>query len=286
MSFKEHEEIKQSVRQFYGNIAKTHNDLSKTTQASSCCGPVQIMEKPEKSPSCCGKPDISEENIYQLKGYKKEEIEKFSDINSLKMGLGCGNPTAVASLKTGEVVVDLGSGGGFDCFLAAKQVGENGKVIGVDMTPDMLSKARANAKKLGASNVDFRLGEIEHLPVADNTADIIISNCVINLAPDKLSVYREAFRILKPGGRLAIADTMANDVLPEEVKNDLKLWSCCIGGAITVKETEQKLKEAGFEDIKISVNKEYQDTVKEWASKTGKKDMEIFSAYIEAKKPL
>jgi ubiquinone/menaquinone biosynthesis C-methylase UbiE len=283
MSSKEHDEIKQSVRQFYGNIAKTNSDSSNTSQASSCCGPVQIMEKQEKkATACCAKPGASDDNLYELKGYKTEELDSFSDIDSLKMGLGCGNPTAIASLKSGEIVVDLGSGGGFDCFLAAKQVGEKGKVIGVDMTPDMLSKARANAKKLGAANVEFRLGEIEHLPIADNTADIIISNCVINLAPDKLSVYKEAFRVLKPGGRLAIADTMAKDVLPEEVKNDLKLWSCCIGGAITADETEKKLKEAGFLEITITANKDYQDTIDKWSSKSA----QIFPAYIEAKKPL
>jgi ubiquinone/menaquinone biosynthesis C-methylase UbiE len=183
--------------------------------------------------------------------------------------------------------VDLGSGGGFDCFLAAKQVGDSGKVIGVDMTPDMLSKARDNAEKMQAQNVEFRLGEIEHLPVADNNADIIMSNCVINLSPDKLSVYRDAFRILKPGGRLAISDIVAIAPLPEEIQQNLALVSACVGGAATIDDTVDMLKEAGFENIKITPKDESRKLISKWAPGESKNAGDyVVSAYIEAVKPL
>jgi len=202
------------------------------------------------------------------------------------MGLGCGNPVALASLKPGETVVDLGSGGGFDCFLAAKQVGESGQVIGVDMTPDMVTKARMNAEKIGSKNVEFRLGEIEHLPVADGSADIIMSNCVINLSPDKASVYRDAFRILKPGGRLAIADIVATAPLPEEVQQNLALVSACVGGAATIDDTVKMLEDAGFAEIKIQVKEESRKLISEWVSGESKNVGDyVVSAYIEAVKP-
>lgn len=202
------------------------------------------------------------------------------------MGLGCGNPVALASLKPGETVVDLGSGGGFDCFLAAKQVGESGQVIGVDMTPDMLSKARSNAEKMGTNNVEFRLGEIEHLPVADNTADIIMSNCVINLSPEKLKVYREAFRILKPGGRLAISDIVARAPLPPEIQQNLALVSACVGGAATIDETTRMLQEAGFSDISIKAKDKSRELISQWAPGENKNAGDyVVSAYIEAVKP-
>ncbi|MGD9306579.1 MAG: arsenite methyltransferase, partial [Desulfobacterales bacterium] len=191
-----------------------------------------------------------------------------------------------ASLKPGETVVDLGSGGGFDCFLAAKQVGESGQIIGVDMTPDMITKARMNAEKIGSKNVEFRLGEIEHLPVADNSADIIMSNCVINLSPDKASVYRDAYRILKPGGRLAIADIVATAPLPEEVQKNLALVSACVGGAATIDDTVKMLEDAGFVDIKIQAKDESRKLISEWVSGESKNAGDfVVSAYIEAVKP-
>ena len=202
------------------------------------------------------------------------------------MGLGCGNPVALASLNPGETVVDLGSGGGFDCFLAAKQVGESGQVIGVDMTPDMLSKARSNAEKMGTKNVEFRLGEIEHLPVADNTADIIMSNCVINLSPEKSKVYREALRILKPGGRLAISDIVATAPLPPDIQQNLALVSACVGGAATIDDTKEMLQEAGFADITIKAKDESRELISQWAPGENKNAGDyVVSAYIEATKP-
>ncbi len=218
-------------------------------------------------------------------GYSKQDLTSVSE--GANMGLGCGNPVALASLKAGEIVVDLGSGGGFDCFLAAKQVGETGKVIGIDMTPDMLSKARDNAEKMQAKNVEFRLGEIEHLPVADNSSDIIMSNCVINLSPDKLSVFRDAYRILKPGGRLAISDIVATAPLPAEVQKDLALVSACVGGAATIDDTVDMLKETGFQNIKITPKDESRKLISKWAPGESKNAGDyVVSAYIEATKPI
>jgi ubiquinone/menaquinone biosynthesis C-methylase UbiE len=220
-----------------------------------------------------------------LMGYSRQDLTSVPD--GANMGLGCGNPVALASLQSGETVVDLGSGGGFDCFLAAKQVGEAGKVIGVDMTPDMLSKARSNAEKIQAKNVEFRLGEIEHLPVADNSADIIMSNCVINLSPDKLSVYRDAYRILKPGGRLAISDIVALGPLPQEIQQNLALVSACVGGAATIDDTREMLAQVGFESIKITPKDESRRLISEWTAGDSKNAGDyVVSAYIEAVKPL
>jgi ubiquinone/menaquinone biosynthesis C-methylase UbiE len=218
-------------------------------------------------------------------GYSKEDIDSAPE--GANMGLGCGNPVALATLKPGETVVDLGSGGGFDCFLAARQVGNTGKVIGVDMTPDMVSKARMNAKKIGTNTVEFRLGEIEHLPVADNSADIIMSNCVINLSPDKQKVYGDAFRVLKPGGRLAISDVVATAPLPAEIQQDLALLSACVGGAATMDDTVKMLIKAGFQDIEIIPKEESRKLISEWVPGKGKNTGDyVVSANIKAVKPL
>jgi len=220
----------------------------------------------------------------EFMGYSKGDIESVPE--GANMGLGCGNPVAIGSLKAGETVVDLGSGGGFDSFLAAKEVGETGKVIGVDMTPDMISKSRRNAEKIGTKHVEFRLGEIENLPVADNSVDIIMSNCVINLSPEKLSVYREAYRVLKPGGRLAISDIVATAKLPDEVQKNLALVAACVGGAATFDDTVELLKEAGFQKIKIKPNDSSRELIREWdPSKSENAGDYVVSAYIEAVKP-
>jgi len=224
------ENIKKAVRDRYGDIA---------VNAGSCCGPRA---------SCCGG-GSAVENISRAVGYKDEDIKAVPE--GANLGLGCGNPVALASLKEGETVVDLGSGAGFDCFLAARQVGEKGRVIGVDMTHEMLDKARENARKGDWRNVEFRLGEIENLPVADNTADIVISNCVINLSPDKGRVFREAFRVLKPGGRLMVSDIVLLKELPAAIKDSVAAYTGCVAGALMKKDYLAKIGEAGLQDIEI-----------------------------------
>jgi ubiquinone/menaquinone biosynthesis C-methylase UbiE len=172
------------------------------------------------------------------------------------LGLGCGNPSQLAALRPGEVVLDLGSGAGVDCFLAANKVGPSGRVIGVDMTPEMVSRARSLAHSKGQTNVEFRLGEIEHLPVADTSVDVVLSNCVINLVPDKGQVYREAFRVLRPGGRLVVADVLATRPISDELRNDLERWASCSSGALTREEVMERLRSAGFESIEVTVHGE------------------------------
>lgn len=200
------------------------------------------------------------------------------------MGLGCGNPQAIAGLRPGETVLDLGSGGGIDCFLAAKQVGPTGLVIGTDMTPEMISKARANAETLDSNNVEFRLGEIENLPVADGSVDVIISNCVVNLSPDKPRVFREAFRVLKPGGRVAIADVVATAELPEELRDDPALYCGCISGAAAIGDLERALSDAGFQEIRIEIDEGSRDLIRGWAPERDIASC-VASASIEAVKP-
>lgn len=226
----EKKNIKKVVREGYARIAK---------QGDSCCAPVD---------TCCGNPDLPED-ISKKIGYTEQELKSVPEGSNL--GLGCGNPVALASLKEGETVLDLGAGAGFDCFLAANKVGQKGKVIGVDMTPEMIEKARENMEKGGYNNVEFRLGEIENLPVADNSVDAVISNCVINLAPDKRKVFIEAYRVLKPGGRLMISDIVLLNELPEEIRNSIEAYVGCVSGAVLKEEYLKAIKEAGFQDVKV-----------------------------------
>ena len=277
------EKIRGAVRERYGKLAREGIIPSEAHPVVPCCGTPETSPKTGSSASCCsGGAGPSLEGIASAIGYKEKDIQGVPE--GANMGLGCGNPVALASLKAGETVVDLGCGGGFDCFLASKEVGKSGKVIGVDMTPEMITKARENAVKAGASNIEFRLGEIEHLPVADNSADIIMSNCVINLSPDKLRVYQDAFRVLKPGGRLAISDIVATAPVPEEIRKNLALLTACIGGAATIEETEHMLREAGFQDIKIKPNERSGDLIREWIPGKQIEDY-VVSASIEAVKP-
>jgi SAM-dependent methyltransferase len=254
----EDDQVRQVVRKTYGQAARSDNP------GCGCGGGATL------------------EDVSAAMGYSPEDVSSVPE--GANMGLGCGNPQAIASLKTGETVLDLGSGGGFDCFLAAKAVGDNGRVIGVDMTPEMISKARENAAKAGANNVEFRLGEIEALPVADNSVDVIMSNCVINLSPEKPRVFEEAFRVLRPGGRLAVTDIVATAELPEKVKNDLELHAGCVAGAARITELESALKKAGFADIRIRPVEGSKELIRKWTENAKIADY-IVSATIEATKP-
>jgi ubiquinone/menaquinone biosynthesis C-methylase UbiE len=228
------------VRERYGAIA----EQAAAQAQASCCAPGSSQA------GCCGPAeDSAVSNIVKL-----YEIPDAVDLPAEVTGLslGCGDPVALASLQPGQVVLDLGSGGGIDCFLAARRVGPSGHVIGVDMTPAMLDKARANRARLGAENVEFRLGEIEHLPVENEVIDVIISNCVINLSPDKPQVFREAWRVLKPGGRLAVSDMVTNGPLPDELKKDLSAWAGCVSGAWEVKDYLAAIQAAGFEEVQLT----------------------------------
>ncbi len=264
----EHDSHRQAVREAYAQVAQSSN-------SGDGCG----IES-----SCCGVSDDTAINtlISTRLGYSAEDLDKVP--SGADMGLGCGNPRAIASLQPGEVVVDLGAGGGFDCFLAAHEVGEKGHVIGIDMTPDMLSKARNNAIKGNYTNVEFRLGEIENLPVANGTADVIISNCVINLSPDKARVFRETFRILKPGGRLAISDVVATVELPEAMRNDPALIAGCMGNASLIDELQTMLEAAGFEQVSIQPKDESKEFIRDWAPDHNVTDY-VVSATIEGVKP-
>ncbi|MFO8010251.1 MAG: arsenite methyltransferase [Dehalococcoidia bacterium] len=273
------EKIRKVVRENYARVASS---------GKGCCGsaPAETVRLPTAGSSCCGSSvqtpaELPAQDSTRM-GYSSEEISSVPE--GADMGLGCGNPQAIAALQSGEVVLDLGCGGGFDCFLAAKQVGNEGKVIGVDMTPEMISKARENAEKSGFSNIEFRLGEIEHLPAADNSVDVILSNCVINLSPDKFAVYSEAFRVLKPGGRLAISDMVSTAELPEDLRQDLDYYCGCITGAISVDELESILNRAGFINVRIEPKDESREFVREWVPGRNIEDC-VVSATIEATKP-
>jgi SAM-dependent methyltransferase len=257
-------QLKEMVRAQYGNIAA---GTSSGSGAPSCCVGTGAATLDKKSAHM---------------GYSAEELAAVPD--GANLGLGCGNPQAVAAMKPGEVVVDLGSGAGFDCLLAAKQVGPNGRVIGVDMTHEMLTKARENAVKVGAKNVEFRLGELEHLPIADNTADVVLSNCVINLVPDKAQVFREAFRVLKPGGRLAISDVVNTAPLSPELAADPTLICGCVAGAAPPQKIEAWLADAGFSGIRVTVKPESRDLIATWAPGRGIENY-VASAVIEGWKP-
>lgn len=225
---------------------------------------------------CCGTTGSGSIAI----GYSAEELAAAPE--GADLGLGCGNPQAIAALRLGETVLDLGSGGGFDCFLAAKRVGRTGRVIGVDMTPEMVARARGNAHKVDATNVEFLLGEIEHLPVADDSVDAIISNCVINLSPDKNAVFREAFRVLKAGGRLAISDVVALEDMPPELAQSVEAMTGCVAGAAKVADLERMLAEAGFRDVRIGVNRHSSEIIAQCMPGA---ENYVASATLEGRKP-
>ncbi len=268
MDQKKADEIRQNVRHSYSQVAEASNQ-------GDACG---------EGASCCGITDDAAINalVSTRLGYSESDLETAPE--GADMGLGCGNPRAIASIKQGETILDLGSGGGFDCFLAAAETGESGHVIGIDMTPVMISKARNNAAKGKYNHVEFRLGEIEYMPVANDTVDVIISNCVINLSPDKKQVFSEAFRVLKSGGRLAISDVVASTELPQEMKQDLALYSGCMAGASLISELQSILEECGFENINITPKDDSKDFIKDWAPGSGVEDY-VLSATIEAVKP-
>ena len=260
------DEIRIFVRDMYAEVAN---------RDSSSCGCIPLS-------SCCAEPTVSLDDLAALGAYSPEELRIAPE--GANMGLGCGNPLAIASLQPGETVVDLGSGGGFDCFLAARKVGEAAIVIGVDMTSEMVAKARENTRKCAYSNVEFRLGEIEHLPVENGSADVTISNCVIKLSPEKLYVFREAFRISKAGTRLAITDVVASAPLPAETKTDPTLLSRCIASAATIEELGTMLQEVSFTDIRICPMDKSRIFIKDWFPDINVEDYMV-SVTIEAIKP-
>jgi SAM-dependent methyltransferase len=260
-------QIKEMVRARYGSIAAATNTTCCAPAVSSCCGPEV---------------DSTSHDRARRMGYSEAELAGVPD--GANLGLGCGNPQAIAAMKPGETVVDLGSGAGFDCFLAARQVGDMGHVIGVDMTHEMLKNARENAARIGVSNVEFRLGELEHLPIADNSAEVVISNCVINLVPDKEQVFREAFRVLKPGGRLAVSDIINTTPLSAELQSDPALLCGCIAGAASAERVESWLTTAGFVDVRVTPKPESRELIKTWAPGWNIED-HIVSAMVEARKP-
>jgi arsenite methyltransferase len=254
------DEQRSAVRERYSRIA---------SESSSCCDDT----------SCCDDQSI---DLSKKLGYSEGDLDAVS--GNANLNLGCGNPTAIASLEQGDTVLDLGSGGGFDCFLAARAVGEKGHVIGVDMTPEMIETARENVETNAASNVEFRLGEIEHLPVADESVDVILSNCVVNLSPDKPQVFREAHRVLRPGGRLAISDVVLTAELPTDLRADPASVAACVGGAASIPALEEMLTDAGFADVSVEPKADSDEFIREWDSERDLSDY-IVAATIEGEKP-
>ena len=267
MATEQDREVKSFVLQKYSDVAKSRMRAARG-------GPSGL--------SCCGGKACSPQEIAAALGYSTEDLAAVPD--GANLGLSCGNPLAIAELRPGETVLDLGSGGGFDCFLAARKVGSEGRVIGIDMTPEMTALAWENAVKWGVRNVSFHLGEIEHLPVPDASVDVIISNCVINLAPDKRAVYREAFRVLRPGGRLAISDVVATRELPEETRNDPALWSSCIAGALLVDDLRTLLAEIGYHGVAVDLDAGSREQIRQWLPGSGLEEY-VASARIRAVKP-
>lgn len=259
------DEIRKAVREHYAQKATGERsprsasitnirEPQETASTASCCGPQETT----KVASCCAMPQQTasaarccspQQSVSKTVGYTDEQLGAIPD--GADLGLGCGNPTALASLKKGEIVLDLGSGGGIDCFLAASKVGRNGRVIGVDMTPEMIERARENARKDDYTNVDFRLGEIEHLPVADNSVDVVISNCVINLSPDKAQVFKEAYRVLRPGGRVMVSDIVLLKELPDAIKSSVAAYTGCIAGASRKEDYLATMASTGFQDVEV-----------------------------------
>ena len=240
--------VKEVVRERYGEIAAQF--LEK--EGASCCPPQQASCCTPRQTSCCG---LSQTDVTQItNAMRLYAVQELADLpeSVTDMAMGCGNPTAIAELKQGEVVLDLGSGGGIDCFLAARQVGPQGRVIGLDMTPEMIKLARQNAKKLGAANVEFRYGEMEDMPLPDESVDVIISNCVINLSPDKDKVFSEAYRVLRLGGRLAVSDIITHGPLPEVVRSNLEAWAGCVAGALDEAVYLDKMRQAGFTEVEVT----------------------------------
>ncbi|MGH7130962.1 MAG: arsenite methyltransferase [Phycisphaerales bacterium] len=273
--------VRQQVREGYAKIAQSGSwsaaQTASTTPVSSCCGG---SSKSSAGGGCCGPATFSPDQLAAAIGYSQGELAATPE--GANMGLSCGNPTAIASLKPGEVVLDLGAGGGFDCFIAGPKVGASGKVIGVDMTSDMVTKARRNiesyTKQTGLNNVEFRLGEIENLPVADASVDVVISNCVLNLSPDKPQVWREIFRVLKPGGRVAVSDLSLVRPLPESVKEDVEALVGCVAGAVLVEETREQATAAGLTDIVLTPKPEYIDAMTNWEDPLYRKIVESLPA--------
>jgi arsenite methyltransferase len=247
------ERIKEAVRGTYGEIARRFAEAPQGPAQTGCCGPSPAPERQAKQATgggCCGSAEDASARTGAARFYADQELAGLPD-SVAEASLGCGNPLAIAGLQPGEVVLDLGSGGGIDCFLAARKVGPQGRVIGLDMTPDMIKLARRNAKKLGVTNVDFRFAEMEEMPLPDASVDVIISNCVINLSPDKDAVFREAYRVLRRGGRLSVSDIVVDGELPASVRSQLDAWAGCIAGALDESVYLAKIRAAGFEHVEV-----------------------------------